>query len=156
MNIVVAGFWQLWRAFTQVWQLKQSLFYLIGYFLLGDSLNTTVTVIATLQNSLVAYNTLELTYLFLVGIAAQFVGIFTYWNIQKRFKLTTKQMFNTVAMGIIFLDGWGMIGVWTDKFGFHNVWEVWLYQVFYGLFVCPWYSYSQTVSRAIVRLFNSG
>lgn len=43
----------------------------IGYFLLGDSLNTTVTVIATLQNSIVAYNTLELTYLLIVGIAAQ-------------------------------------------------------------------------------------
>lgn len=43
----------------------------IGYFLLGDSLNTTVTVIGTLQNSIVAYNTLELTYLLIVGIAAQ-------------------------------------------------------------------------------------
>lgn len=43
----------------------------IGYFLLGDSLNTTVTVISTLQNTIVAYNTLELTYLLIVGIAAQ-------------------------------------------------------------------------------------
>ena len=77
MNIVLAGFWQLYRAFTQIWQLKQSLAYLIGYFLLGDSLNTTVTVIATLQNSLVAYNTLKLTYLFLVGIFTQFVGIYS-------------------------------------------------------------------------------
>lgn len=43
----------------------------IGYFLLGDSLNTTVTVVSTLQNSIVAYNTLQLTYLLIVGIAAQ-------------------------------------------------------------------------------------
>lgn len=41
------------------------------------------------------------------------------------------------------VDGWGMIGIWTQKFGFHHLWEVWVYQVFYGLFVCPWYSYSQ-------------
>lgn len=149
MNIVLAGFWQLYRAFTQVWQLKQSLAYLIGYFLLGDSLNTTVTVIATLQNSLVEYSTLTLTYLFLVGIAAQFIGIFTYWNIQKRFHLTTKTMFNVIAVGIIFLDAWGMVGVWTNNFGFHHAWEVWLYQVYYGLFVCPWYSYSQTVSLTV-------
>lgn len=52
-------------------------------------------------------------------------------------------MFNAVMFGIILLDGWGMIGIWTQKFGFHNEWEFWLYQVFYGLFVCPWYSYSQ-------------
>ena len=30
MNIILAGFWQLYRALTQIWQLKQSLFYLIG------------------------------------------------------------------------------------------------------------------------------
>jgi MFS-type transporter involved in bile tolerance (Atg22 family) len=32
-----------------------------------------------------------------------------------------------------------------QKFGFHHEWEFWLYQVYYGLFVCPWYSYSQTM-----------
>lgn len=145
MNIVLAGFWQLYRAFKEIWQLRQSLFYLIGYFLLGDSLNTTVTVIATLQYEIVNYNTLELTYLLIVGIAAQAVGIFALWNIQKRFQLPTKTMFNAVAVGIILLDGWGMIGIWTNRFGSHNKWEVWVYQAFYGLFVCPWYSYSQTM-----------
>ncbi|KAL9578992.1 MAG: hypothetical protein Q9212_005362 [Teloschistes hypoglaucus] len=140
---VTAGFWQLYRAITQIWRLKQSLLYLIGYFLLGDSLNTTVTVIATLQNEIVAYDTLELTYLLLVGIAAQAVGIYSFWWIQQRFAYGTKTMFTAVMVGIILLDGWGMIGIWTQNFGFHHVWEVWLYQTFYGLFVCPWYSYSQ-------------
>ncbi|CZT15835.1 probable autophagy protein (Atg22) [Ramularia collo-cygni] len=162
MNIVLAGFWQLRRAVAEIWQLRQSLFYLIGnvlqypvqkrlltaclgYFLLGDSLNTTVTVIGTLQNEIVAYNTLQLTYLLIVGIAAQAAGIWIFWNVQKRYDLSTKTMFNAVAVGIILLDGWGMIGIWTQSFGFHNTWEVWVYQAFYGLFVCPWYSYSQTM-----------
>ncbi len=52
-------------------------------------------------------------------------------------------MFNAVIVGIIVLDGWGMIGILTQSFGFHNSWEFWLYQTIYGLFVCPWYSYSQ-------------
>lgn len=30
MNIVMVGFWQLYRGVTQTWRLKQSLFYLIG------------------------------------------------------------------------------------------------------------------------------
>lgn len=74
-----------------------------GYFLLGDSLNTTVTVIATLQNEIVAYDTLELTYLLLVGIAAQAVGIYSFWWIQQRFGYGTKTMFTAVMVGIILL-----------------------------------------------------
>ena len=30
MNIIMAGIWQLWRAISKIWRLKQSLFYLIG------------------------------------------------------------------------------------------------------------------------------
>lgn len=114
MNIILAGFWQLWRAVTRIWQLRQSLYYLIGYFLLGDTLNTTVTVIATLQNEIVAYNSLQLTYLLLVGIAAQAAGIYSFWWIQRRWGLSTKTMFNAVAVGIVLLDGWGMIGIWVS------------------------------------------
>ena len=68
-------------------------------------------MIATLQNSVVSYNTLTLTYLLIVGIAAQLVGIFGFWSIQKRYKLSTKVMFNAVMVGILVLDGWGMIGI---------------------------------------------
>lgn len=144
-NIVVAGIKQLGYAVGQIWQLRQSLAYLVGYFLLGDSLNTTVTVIGTLQNEIVAYNSLQLTYLLIVGIAAQAVGIGAFWRIQKHYGLSTKTMFMVVAVCIVLLDGWGMIGIWTQTFGFHKKWEVWVYQVFYGLLVCPWYSYSQTM-----------
>ncbi len=143
MNILTVGLHQLYRALLQIWHLRQSLIYLIGYFLLGDSLNTTVTVIGTLQNSIVSYNTLELTYLLIVGIAAQAVGIYGFWYIQRRFRLSTKLMFNIVAFSIIVLDFWGMLGIWQGAVGFHHVWEVWLYQAYYGLCVCPWYSYSQ-------------
>lgn len=144
-NIVIAGLKQLVHAARQVWKLKQSVIYLIGmvilthvnhaqtidihttgYFLLGDSLNTTVTVISTLQNSIVSYNTLQLTYLLLVGIAAQAIGIYAFWYAQKRLNLSTKTMFNLIAIAIILLDGWGMIGIWTQKFGFHHLWEVWV------------------------------
>lgn len=103
MNIVTAGFWQLYRAMTQTWRRNQSLLYLIGYFLHGDSLTTTVTVIATLQNSVVEYDILTLTYLLLVGIAAQAVGIYTFWWIQQRFAFGTKTLFTAAMIGIIVL-----------------------------------------------------
>ncbi|KAH6644659.1 autophagy-related protein 22-like protein [Boeremia exigua] len=144
-NVVLAGIKQLNYALAQIWQLRQSLAYLIGYFLLGDSLNTTVTVIGTLQNEIVAFNSLQLTYLLIVGIAAQAIGIGAFWRIQKHYQLSTKTMFMAIAVSIVLLDGWGLIGIWSQTFGFHQRWEVWAYQTFYGLLVCPWYSYSQTM-----------
>ena len=98
---------------------------------------------ATLQNEIVEYDTLTLTYLLLVGIGAQAIGIYSFWWTQRRLRLGTKTMFNAVIVGILLLDGWGMIGIWTQRFGFHHMWEVWLYQALYGLAICPWYSYSQ-------------
>ncbi|KAG6009306.1 hypothetical protein E4U43_000020 [Claviceps pusilla] len=148
-NIVTAGLCQLYEALSQIWRLKQSLIYLAGYFFLGDSLNTTVTVIATLQNDVVSYNTLTLTYLLIVGIVAQAIGIGAFWMIQQRLNLSAKTMFNAIMVFIVLLDACGMVGNWTDRFGFHNVWEVWAYQAFYGLLVCPWYSYSQIMISSV-------
>lgn len=39
-------------------------------------------------------------------------------------------MFNAIAIAIIILDGWGMIGIWTTGFGFHNAWELWVSKTF--------------------------
>lgn len=83
------------------------------------------------------------SFFFFLTNTLQAVGIYSFWHIQRRFKVETKHMFNAIAVAIILLDGWGMIGIWTQNFGFHHVWEIWLYQAFYGLLVCPWYSYSQ-------------
>lgn len=88
---------------------------------------------------------IQLTYLLIVGIAAQAVGIGAFWRIQKYYKLSTKTMFMAIAISIVLLDAWGLVGIWTEAFGFKHKWEVWAYQVFYGLLVCPWYSYSQTM-----------
>ncbi|KAJ6624092.1 vacuole effluxer Atg22 like-domain-containing protein [Mycena sp. CBHHK59/15] len=118
----------------------------------GDVLNTTVTVIGTLQNSVVAYSTLQLTLLLIVGIVAQGLGIYAFWLVQKRFKISTKAMLSFNVFWIIILTVWGLIGVHTDKFGFKHVWEIWVYQAFYGLMVCPWYAYSQTMISEVSPL----
>lgn len=151
-NLLLIGFKQTWVALQECLKLKQTFLYLIFYFLMGDVLNTTVTVIGTLQNSVVSYSTLQLTLLLIVGIATQALGIYSFWLVQKRFSLSTKTMLSFNVFWILILTIWGLIGVHTDKFGFKHVWEIWLYQVFYGLMVCPWYAYSQTMISEVSPL----
>ncbi|CAL1717102.1 unnamed protein product [Somion occarium] len=152
MSLLTIGFKQTYVAFRECVRLKQTFLYLIFYFLMGDVLNTTVTVVGTLQNSVVSYSTLQLTLLLIVGIVTQGLGIYLFWLVQKRFQISTKAMLCFNVFWILILTIWGLIGVHTDKFGFKHVWEIWLYQAFYGLMVCPWYAYSQTMISEVSPL----
>ncbi|KAI0733564.1 MFS general substrate transporter [Fomitopsis betulina] len=151
-TLLTVGFKQTYVAFRECMKLKQTFLYLVFYFLMGDVLNTTVTVIGTLQNSVVSYSTLELTYLLIVGIVTQGLGIYLFWLVQKRFNISTKAMLCFNVFWIIILTVWGLIGIHTNKFGFKHVWEIWLYQAYYGLMVCPWYAYSQTMISEVSPL----
>ncbi|KAL5523302.1 hypothetical protein ACEPAF_1569 [Sanghuangporus sanghuang] len=151
-SLLTIGFRQTYIALRECMKLKQTFLYLIFYFVMGDVLNTTVTVIATLQNSVVSYSTLQLTLLLIVGIFAQGLGIWLFWLVQKRYKISTKAMLTFNCTWIIILTIWGLVGVHTDRFGFKHVWEIWLYQAYYGLMVCPWYAYSQTMISEVSPL----
>ena len=115
--------------------------------MLGDAFNTTVIVVQTLQAQVLDFNIIQLAEVNMVALLGQSFGIYTYWKIQQRWGINTKSMLSAVAIGIVALDVWGMIGIWTQKIGYHHRWEFWLYQWCYGFFVCPWYSYSQTMVR---------
>ncbi|KDN49206.1 hypothetical protein K437DRAFT_245262 [Tilletiaria anomala UBC 951] len=146
-NYITAGAMQAWTTIKVIWELKQSLIYLIVYFFLSDALVTTTTVISTITNDLVSFSTTQLNLQLILGIAAQGIGIYGFWLVQKRFKLSTLTLFNLIVPGIILLQIWGLIGAigHQDRFGFQRVWEAYAYQAFYGLFVCPWYAVSFTM-----------
>ncbi|KAJ7067231.1 autophagy-related protein 22-like protein [Mycena amicta] len=134
-TLLTIGFKQTYVAFRECLRLKQTFLYLIFYFLI-----------------VVAYSTLQLTLLLIVGIVTQGLGIYLFWIVQKRYKISTKNMLLFNVFWIIILTIWGLIGVHTDKFGFKHVWEIWAYQAFYGLMVCPWYAYSQTMISEVSPL----
>ncbi|KAG7571295.1 hypothetical protein FFLO_00807 [Filobasidium floriforme] len=147
-SYITIPFKQIYHAFRLCLRLKQTFIYLLAFFLLSDTLNT--IVIATLQNEIVSYNTQTLNYLLIDGIAAQALGIGAFWVVQRRFKIKTKTMLMFNAFWTLVLAAWGCVGITQTKLGFHNVWEVWAYQAFYGVFVCPWYALSQTMISEVV------
>ncbi|KAI0698803.1 autophagy-related protein 22-like protein [Earliella scabrosa] len=83
-SMLTIRFKQTVVAFRECIRLKQTFLYFIFYFPMGDVLNTTVTVIATLQNSVVSYSTLQLTLLLIVGIATQGLGIYRLGSLSSR------------------------------------------------------------------------
>ncbi|OXG18093.1 hypothetical protein C367_04908 [Cryptococcus neoformans Ze90-1] len=144
------GIKQIYHAFRLCLRLKQTFIYLAAYFFLGDCLNTLVTAIATLQNEVVSYDTKMLNYLLIDGIAAQALGIGLFWAVQKRYTIPTKTMLLFNAFWILLLAAWGCVGITQTRFGFHNAWEFWAYQDFYGIAVCPWYAISQAMISEVI------
>ncbi|KIS68995.1 uncharacterized protein UMAG_02974 [Mycosarcoma maydis] len=144
-NYFTAAVKQAVLAAKHLRRLRQTLIYLVFYFLFSDALNTTVTVISTIQNQVVSFSTTKLNLLLIVGIAAQAVGIYAFWLIQRHWHLSTLYMFCWIVLFTIILQLWGFIGIFTQQFGFHHEWEVYMYQAYYGLAVCPWYAVSQTM-----------
>jgi len=54
-------------------------------------------------------------------------------------------MFALTNVVTIMIPLWGMIGLWTQRLGFHNVWEFWAYNVVFGLFQASYYAFAQTM-----------
>ncbi|PPR04640.1 hypothetical protein CVT24_011858 [Panaeolus cyanescens] len=139
------GWKQIWAAMKEYKKLPYTFLYLFAYFLLADGLNTTGTLISICQNDKFEFSFLENTYLGLAQAITSTASTFGFWYIQKYFKITTKRMFVVTNVVTVLIPLWGMLGIWTNKIGFHNVWEFWAYNVVFGIFQAPYYAFAQTM-----------
>ncbi|RDB19866.1 Autophagy-related protein 22-1 [Hypsizygus marmoreus] len=139
------GWKQIWKAVKQYKKLPYTFIYLFSFFLLADGLNTTGTLVAICQNDKFSFSFLQNTYLGLAQAITSTMSTLGFWYIQKYYKISTKKMFIVTNVVTMMIPLWGMIGIWTQKFGFHNVWEFWAYNVVFGLFQAPYYAFSQTM-----------
>ncbi|KAG6844008.1 hypothetical protein H0H87_010731 [Tephrocybe sp. NHM501043] len=96
-------------------------------------------------NDKFSFSFLQNTYLGLAQAITSTMATLGFWYIQRYWKFSTKTMFVVTNVVTVLIPLWGMIGIWTTRFGFHNVWEFWAYNVVFGLFQAPYYAFSQTM-----------
>jgi MFS-type transporter involved in bile tolerance (Atg22 family) len=141
---------QTWFAAKQAWKLKQTLFYLIAFFLLADGINTTITIVMIAQTQVVLFSATENTYLIMVQGGSAAVGVYGAYLLQKAFSIKTKTMLQATNIGCCLVAVWGMIGIWTTKVGFHNLWEFWFFNAQYGFTMGAQFSYGQAFMAELV------
>ncbi|KAH9836563.1 MFS general substrate transporter [Rhodofomes roseus] len=144
-HYLTIGWKQIWIVLKQWRKLPYTFVYLFAFFLLSDGMNTTGTLVTICQNDQVQFSFLQSTYLTLAQAVAATAGILGFWWIQKYWKISTKKMFAVTNVFTVLIPLWGMIGLWTTNFGFRQTWEFWAYNVVFGLFQGPYYSYAQTM-----------
>ncbi|ORY20995.1 MFS general substrate transporter [Naematelia encephala] len=139
------GWKQIWAAALQYRRLPYTFIYLFSFFLLADGLNTTGSVVSIVQNQHISFSFLQSTYLGLAQAATSIASCYGFWYLQRWKTFPTKRMFQVTNVITVLIPFWGMLGLWTDKIGFHNTWEFWLYNVVFGLGQAPYYAYAQTM-----------
>ncbi|KAM6496423.1 Autophagy-related protein 22-like protein [Amanita muscaria] len=144
-NYLTIGWKRLWVAAKQYKKLPDTFTYLFAIFLLGDGFATSVTLVTICQNDQFQSSFLQNTYLGLAKAIASIVGTLGFWYIQRYFKISTKTMLIVTNVFTIMINLWGMIGLWTDKIGYHNTWEFWGWNIIFGLFQAPYWAYSKTM-----------
>ncbi|KAF5363871.1 hypothetical protein D9756_000068 [Leucocoprinus leucothites] len=144
-SYLTIGWKQIWLAVKQYKKLPYTFIYLFSFFLLADGLNTTGTLVSICQNDKFEFSFLQNTYLGLAQAITSTASTLGFWYIQRYWKISTKKMFVVTNVFTIIIPFWGMLGIWTDKIGFHNVWEFWTYNVIFGIFQAPYYAFSQTM-----------
>lgn len=149
-NYLTFGFKQTYFAFKQCYKLKQTFMYLIAFFLLADGINTVITLVAIAQTQVVEFSATQNTYLIMVQGGSCIVGVFGSYYVQKLFNLRTKTMLQWTNFGSLLLALWGMVGIWTTKFGYHNLWEFWLFAAQYGFTLGAQFSYGQAFMAELV------
>ncbi|CAG7945241.1 unnamed protein product [Penicillium nalgiovense] len=150
------GFKQIWLAIREIRSLPQTFLYFFAYFLLADGLNTTGTLVSIIQNDSVSFSFLQITYLGITQAACSITSTFGFWYIQQYFKFKTKTMFLFTNFFSVLIPFWGMLGLWTNRIGYHNRWEFYFYNVIFGLFQAPYYAYAQTmISELMPRGYDN-
>lgn len=149
-NYLTFGFKQLWFTIKQAWKLKQTFFYLICFFLLADGIGTTTSLVAIAQTQTVLFSATENTYLILAQGGSAIFGVSVVYAIQRRFKISTKTMLQVTNFTCLLLPLWGMIGIWTTRVGYHNLWEFWLFAGIYGFTLGAQFSYGQAFMAELV------
>lgn len=149
-NYITFGCSQLVFAAKQIWTLKQAFYYLVAFFLLADGVSTQLTLISIAQTQAVEYSAIYNTYFLIVQGTCAGLGCWGYYQLQKRLNLKTKTILQIVNFCCLLTAVWGTIGIWTNKIGFHNQWEFWLFAATYGFTFGPQFSYGQAMMAELI------
>ncbi|KAI8070320.1 autophagy-related protein 22-like protein [Gongronella butleri] len=149
-NYFTVGWKSIIRALREARKFRFLFLYIFSYFLFADAVTTTNVMIGIIQGNVTEFNNLQLTILNLASAASSIVGCLMFLVLSKKFGVRTKlNLFIIVTLSMV-VAIWGCIGISSDKFGFKNVWELWAFYVWSGLFTAPIWAWQQTMLAELV------
>lgn len=131
-------------------KLPVTFWYLMCFFLFSDGYSTmgSVAVIFGRTEMKIGYDKLIIAVL--ISPFASVLGNAFFYLLQKFTKMTSKSIL-VLLLGLMGLvPAYGLMGLFTDRIGLHQEWEIYLFAIFYGFLVGALQSYSRVIFSELI------
>ncbi|KAI9304960.1 autophagy-related protein 22-like protein [Cunninghamella echinulata] len=137
-------------AIKEARKFKYLFLYIFSYFLFSDAVSTTNSMVGIIQGNLTTFGGRQITILNLASAVSSIVGCLLFLFISKKFGVRTKVNLIIIVILSGVVSVWGCFGIGLDNFGFKNVWELWAFYVWSGLFTAPIWAWQNTFLAELV------
>ncbi|QPG75310.1 Autophagy protein 22 [Brettanomyces nanus] len=146
---VLQGYKTLVLAFKQASQLRDISFFLLGWFIVSDSLTTINSTAILFAKSDLQMTTIQLSRISILAMISAVCGSIIIPNyIQPRFNVDVKTMLIFIILWSVMIPFYGILGFYFKRFGLHHSEEMYLLAIWYGFSLGG----VATVSRSIYSM----
>ncbi|KAJ1958858.1 Autophagy protein 22 [Linderina pennispora] len=116
-----------------VWRLPETLKFLVGWFMLADSMNTIMTVTSLFAQSVINMDETSLAIGVLIAPITSMIGAFGFSLLQERFNYRTRTLILVVVFMSSLLGIYVIIGFGTTAWGFNHSAEFYPLVAYFGI-----------------------
>ncbi|RCI07136.1 hypothetical protein CU098_011907 [Rhizopus stolonifer] len=149
-NYLTIGWKSIAEALREIKKLRYLFLYMIAYFMFSDGVSTISQMSGIIQGQLTNFSAKQNTLFGLVSAVTSILGCLIFLWLTRYFKLKTK----TSLLMIMILTGlvplWGCFGIFFDNFGLKTINEMWVFNVWAGLFIAPIWAWQQTMLAELI------
>ncbi|KAI8319910.1 MFS general substrate transporter [Martensiomyces pterosporus] len=118
---------------ADVWQLPETLKFLVGWFLLADGMNTCMNITSLFAQTVLNMDENLMAIAILMAPITSMIGAFGFSYIQERFNIRTRKLILVVCLISSLLITYVMIGFGTTAWGFNHPAELYPLVAVFGI-----------------------
>lgn len=144
-----------WRTLRRAIRLRQTLIFLISWFLLSDAVATISGTAVLFARTELHMGTIAIAMLSITSIGSGIVGAFAWPHVQRHFSLEPKTVLLCCVGGMEFIPLYGLLGYIPviQKLGFiglQKAWEIYPIAVIHGIVMGGISSYARSVYAPLI------
>jgi len=133
-NWLTYSWTQVFKTFRKMKHLMEAFKFLMAWFLVSDAVNTLISVAVLFAIGTLQMSKLQILLAATLTPLAGGVGVYVWLFIQRKLKLSSRQMVMIISSLYAVLPAYGLLGFVAD-IGLKHIWEVWMVVIWHGMMI---------------------